>query len=365
MFQPSRIGSSSTDIPTYIEWDNWTRCTSGSSGSDEYVLANSVIGCITIEIMITDSLATVYPELQKPRKKMFEEDHEEDLQGDLQGDFELNLVELQEMPSMTQIPSNETDLTSDDPREESPDFFIENSPHNAGPSCSSQIQGHENASLFDSAISSIKSQSGSTEPDGEQMVTFKVDLEKYDYLFEPKNRWNKLTRFPTSFTAMVLNNEVVLDPRSINRTIPVLEFVRRKDLDIDGDAIPMRKKTDKNEKQQAKAAKAAKKGKKHARTNKREETLEFSEDTEYVLTDIPKSRQDLIYKEEHLRGPMKLLVEHHKAGGTIKSSDPDDDFLQQTIWPELQQTYRFAEIMKRPKNMKSARWESSRKPFLN
>ena len=382
IFQPSRIGHSLNDIATYVEWDNWIRGTSGSSGSEEYVLhKNDVISCITIEIMIVDGVAKVYPEFQKPKKNMFEEsgedsseeDHEdlgknEEGQGKddgkgLQGDFEMDLNMKDILPEMIQIHPSET---LDDPRTETPDFHISNSPQvghespDNRPSCSSQIKGHENAPLFDThstITSSIKSQSGSAEP--ENMVTFNV--EKYDYLFEQKNKWKRLKEFPTTFTNVVLNNEVVLDNRSYSKRTPLLKFIPRKNLDIDEDAIPMKKNTNKSEKQTAKAKKPAKKP--HARTKKREETLEFSEDMQYCLTDIPQSRKELIYKEEHLTGPMRFLVEHHKAGGKVKASDPDDDFIEETIWPELKLTYKFAEIMKRPKNNKSAPWSSTRKPF--
>ena len=131
----------------------------------------------------------------------------------------------------------------------------------------------------------------------------------------------------------------------------------------------MEKSKKKHERQRVAQEKAKKKQQTkekplHARTNdKRDDIFTPDESMEYCLTDIPESRQLLIYQQqsEFLNGPLESLVEHHKSKNNAQSLS--QEYIDQNIWPELKMIYRFAEIMQRQKgdvdSGDEASWESS------
>ena len=317
--------------------------------------------------MIVNNKATVYAEIQQPDPSWFnevdqhneEEEEEEEEDQDHQGDgsFSMNLDDndiVLEETHRTETPDNFH--VQNTPRYDSPKY---DSPRRVDASfqSSTQLQGHENASLFNtqSTINSNGESANPSIPPGE----------KYDFLFENKKKWHRIIEFPLVFKNFVSDGEVIIDKMSFPKKTPHLLFVPREDLDIDGDdGIPLKKNKTKNERQLQAAKEKKSTKKKHARKNeKRDDTFQMDDNFEYILTDLPKNRELLIYQEKFLSGPLKFLLDHHKTLGNLPD-DPEelDDYIKKRIWPELKRTYRYGEIMQRRKDSNDGPWKSSCKP---
>ena len=355
----------------------------------------NVVSCVNVEIMITDSRACVYTEIQMPKDCMFNEVSENietnidipvivdcmpvDIVSHEDAVSHVILKDVSEAPPQPEVPGEPT-WQEPTERTKTPDsdppFHVSNqSPSPTTRLTSTTIVGHEKAPFFDSPSTINEpgpsqpgpsqpgpSQPGPSQPrptvarDSRELATGEI----YDYIYEKKQKWRFQKEFPISFQAVLDDGEVILDTMSYTTDTRLLKFFSRKDLDINEEAVPLHRKNNKNEKQ-LKASKGKKTTKqKHARTNQRDDVFEFSQSLEYCLTDIPESRQTLIYKETYLSSPLKFLMEHHKLVGKAPQDQSSlKDYCDKHIWPELKETYRYAEIMQRPIDENDASWESS------
>ena len=386
-FEPSRIGFHA-QLGTYMEWDRWL--TGKECEAASLLNTEKIISCLKVEITIKNQVAEITPEIQKPKPSMFgvdQNNEEVEDQTDEVRSFTMDFDEDQ-IPSQVplqqgsyQIPAPELiadqlaeqDVILEPVRTETPDeFHVQNtqqynsvqcdSPRRIDPSfqSSTQLQGHENPTLFNSQ-STIGNGSKSTLESGEPEPKFQ-EGDKYDYLFHNMKKWDRMSKFPLAFTAMVQNDEVVIDKMSYPKKTPELAFIPRKDLVTVDDAIQLKNPSTKNERQIKAAKENQKTTKKHARKKQqRDDTFQLDEENyDYIITDIPKSREKLIYTEKFLGGPLKLLLDHHKTLGTLPT-DPEEleAYTDKHIWPALKATYRYGEIMKRRKNSNEEAWESS------
>ena len=198
--------------------------------------------------------------------------------------------------------------------------------------------------------SSLNSESGNVRPSVLEhsvieptTISYSADT-SFDFVLQNKESWNQLTKFPLQFRAvMATNNQIIIDESSVedNRYLDFKKRTQIQILDPKSAQIATR-----NERMMANVNKQP--SKKHFRTKPREHTFEMSDDMEYILTDIPPEKKPRIYKEENFGKPIKLLIQEHKSLGLLEEAD--DEYIKEKIMPEVENTYRFAEIMQRKKN---------------
>ena len=380
------------------------------------VMAN-VAAVIRVEIMIVDHKATIYTEIQKPMDSMFEVIQENHDTMDIEEEFcESN----ENDPTVVKSNGDNPEVNNQLPGEQTNQTKIADGFHDSArlePRTSTQILGHENVSLFNPGHSTISQQKNGSQQTGSQQtgsqqtgnqqtgsqqtgnqqtgsqvepgqvgpgqvepgqagpshlvrptvsqkVFFSNAEDKYDFIVEKKEKWRCLKKFPfASFQTKLEDEEVIIDENSYPGDVEMLEYISRSELDIDGDSKQLQRTKNKNERQRAAKEKQPTK-KKHARTTKRDDVFAIDESMEYCLTDIPETRQALIYQEKFLIGPLEYLVEHHKSQGNAQSES--EEYVKKHIWPELKETYRYGEIMQRGKGdddsgdtINKASWKSS------
>ena len=162
-----------------------------------------------------------------------------------------------------------------------------------------------------------------------------------DFITEDKSEWQKMTEFPLTFRADLIESKVQIADKKGQR----LSYIQRKRIYIK----EKKKQTDNSREALQHKKRKEKEKQKHARSEPRQGSLVLQPNMSYFLTDIPDDRFKMIYNEKYIKEGMDTLYQYHRRTKHFDLITHDKhQYMESTIIPELQSTYRFLEIIQRP-----------------